>query len=128
MLKGMRIIPNSVRFRPFIASALGLTLLSCYDPNAHSSKIVRELERNGSGDLSSMTTPEIGAWFANHDDPKLVARINAECAQLRGRTDAGWTYRTAEGRSCAAAASLAPPVIPQADHAQFGSVPMLGTK
>jgi len=72
-----------------------------------------------------MTTPEIGAWFANHDDPKLVQRINAECMPLRSRADAGWMYRTAEGRACAAAEALAPPIIPEPDHSQFGSVPMM---
>lgn len=103
-------------------------MASCYDPNAQSSAVVREVESQGSGNLASMTAPEIGAWFANHNDPNLVRRIVSECASLQFRADAGWTYRTAEGRVCSAAAALAPPIIPEADHAQFGSVPMIERK
>lgn len=97
-------------------------LVGCYDPHAQSSAVVREIERNGSGDISSMTSQEVGAWLVNHNDRNLINRVAVACAPLRARAQAGWDYRTAEGRACTAAETLFFPEV-RADHSQFGSVP-----
>jgi hypothetical protein len=99
-----------------------LTTVGCYDPNAHLSPIVRAVELRGSGDLSAMTMPEIGGWLADHVDAEFVTRLNEQCAAIRSQADAGWAYRTAEGRVCAAVQALHPPVPIEIDHTQFGSV------
>lgn len=84
--------------------AIPLLLSACADPNAQNSAIVRRIEAAGSGDISSMTPPEIEQWFFRKGDPQLVASIAASCQQLEKSAAAGWDLRTAEGRSCMAAA------------------------
>lgn len=127
MLKEMWITLNLDLFRDKIKSSFAMMLLflmtACVDPNAQSSSIVRQVEAAGAGHVATMTEPEIADWLARHSDRTLIARLNTECKPLRSRAEAAWTYRTAEGRICGAAASLDAPAPPPIDHSQFGNVP-----
>ena len=91
-------------------------VLDCSDPNAQASPIVREVEANGSGNISGTTTPELAAWFAKKQE--FANHIAQECAPLYKRADANWTQRTAEGRVCTAAQSVAF-VPPKADQRRW---------
>ncbi len=91
----------------------GLTISSaCYDPHAQESAIVREIEANGSGDLSTYTAPGLGQWFSVR--PQFATRIAAECAPLARSSRANW-ITSAEGVACSAATQAAPAPIPVAD-------------
>jgi len=81
-------------------------LLNCADRNAQSSPIVREVEANGAGDVSSTTVPELTAWFGKKGQ-QFATHIAQECAPLAKAADANWAQRTAEGRVCTAAQGLA---------------------
>jgi hypothetical protein len=93
---------------------------ACYDPNAHTSAIVREVEQAGAGDISSVTSEELLRWFANQPDP-FVQKINGECNPLRSKAPAAWHMRTAEGRVCDAVAKIAPLTFTPygADHTRY---------
>jgi hypothetical protein len=80
---------------------------ACYDPNAHTSPIVREVEQAGAGDISSLTSDELARWFALQPG-SFVHKINDECNPLRSKAPAAWHMRTAEGRVCEAAGEIAP--------------------
>lgn len=90
-----------------VSIALLAGLVGCSDPNAQSSAIVREVERAGAGDASSLQMPELVQWFANQP-PTLTEKINQQCIPLRQKAPAAWHMRTAEGRICEAAGYLAP--------------------
>src|SRR3954468_13062303 len=98
--------------RRFLFLPIVIVLLSCSDPKAHQSGIVRELERAGAGDVSGSTPPEIAMWFSQHPKKKAVLdRINVQCQPLRVQADTNWTLRTAEGRICFVAQQLATPPV-----------------
>lgn len=90
-----------------------LTLGSCYDPHAQGSRIVREIEANGSGGLNTFTLQGLVAWFGER--PKFAAKINAECTPLWPASDANW-ITTAEGTACRAARIATPPPQMTADQ------------
>lgn len=92
--------------RAGIAVFFSLLAVACSDPNAHSSAIVRQVEAAGAGDISSSQVPEIASWLVRHNDRRLIATVNSECAPLRRAAPVNWTFRTAEGRVCAAVASV----------------------
>jgi hypothetical protein len=104
--------------RTLLLISICLSLGACYDPNAQSSYIVREVEAAGSGDISSLTTIEIGQWFARTNNRQLVHRVNMQCDHLRRFRSADWSMRTAEGRVCSAAQYLDMPIF-RADPTQF---------
>jgi hypothetical protein len=81
-----------------------LIQLGCYDPNAHRSQIVREVEGAGAGDLRTYTAPGLRAWFAKR--PDFAIHISTECRPLAKVAGANW-ITTAEGSSCQAAANAA---------------------
>ncbi len=80
--------------------------LACYDPHAQSSKIVREVEAAGSGDISTFTPQGLAFWFQQH--PKMALQISAECAPILKTAQANWVT-SAEGSVCQAALSNQPP-------------------
>jgi hypothetical protein len=99
-------IPRAIKLAPLIISFWGV--ISCQDPNAQQSAIVREVEYAGAGkDVSSLTPEELARWFANQP-AVFVLRVNTECKPLRIKAPAAWHMRTAEGRVCDAVLQVAP--------------------
>src|SRR3954465_2325286 len=78
--------------------------IGCYDPHAHQSKIVREVEAAGSGDLTTFTQLGLRQWFGQR--PELASRIFHECLPLMKTAQANW-ITTAEGATCQAAEGAA---------------------
>jgi hypothetical protein len=79
---------------------------ACYDPHAHDSKIVRELEAAGSGDISTYTVPGLTEWFSHR--PELATKIANECGPIAKTAPANWAT-SAEGTVCYVAIRMAPP-------------------
>ena len=94
----------------------GMTLCSCYDPNAQTSAIVREVESAGSGNLDVSSLNGLVMFLSAR--PSLAKRIDQECEPLAERADAHWV-ETAEGRACLAAHRAAPPIEWQSDKRSF---------
>jgi hypothetical protein len=98
------------------AVMLGFSILfGCYDSHAQQSKIVREVQAAGGGNLDFSTLQGLAIFFS--DRPQLATKINDECAHLTGQ-DAHWA-ETAEGRTCAAAHALLPAPIYTGDKRAF---------
>ena len=76
---------------------------ACIDPHAQNSRIVREVEANGSGDLTTYTLPDLKQWFTQR--PELAKKIAAECAPISANAQANW-LRSAEGTTCSAAMAV----------------------
>jgi hypothetical protein len=89
-----------------------VTQVACYDPHAHDSAIVRQIEANGSGDISTYTMPGLVAWFQQR--PALATAIAAECRPVSLTANANW-ITSAEGTACRAAIVTAPPPEFKAD-------------
>jgi hypothetical protein len=99
-------ILRAIKLAPLIIFCWGV--ISCQDPNAQQSAIVREVEHAGAGkDVSSLTSEELAGWFANQP-AVFVQQINSECKPLRPKAPAAWHMRTAEGRVCDAVMQVAP--------------------
>ena len=90
-----------------------IVLSGCYDPHAQGSKIVREAEANGSGNLNTFTLPGLANWFSHR--PQLATKIDGECRPLWTSGDANWVT-TAEGTVCQAARAAVPPPPVTADQ------------
>ncbi len=73
---------------------------ACYDPYAQGSKIVREVEAAGSGDLSTFSQSGLVLWFSKR--PQMAVKIYAECRPIEKTAPANWPD-TAEGSVCNAA-------------------------
>jgi hypothetical protein len=82
-----------------------LASIGCYDPRAQDSRIVREVEGNGAGDLTTYDSVSLQQWFGQH--PQLATKIAAECIWPSKHSDASWA-RSAEGTTCYAATMTAP--------------------
>ena len=93
-------------------AALVFFLNACYDSHAQDSKIVREVEAAGSGDLSTYTLQGLEQWFGER--PQLATKIAYECFPIRKTATANW-LTTAEGSVCQAAFATAPPPPMTAD-------------
>lgn len=95
--------------------ALGCLLwsgMACYDVHAQQSAIVREIEANGSGNISTYTAAGLAQWFSSR--PQLALKIARECEPISKASQANW-LTSAEGTACYAAAQASPPVNYQAD-------------
>jgi hypothetical protein len=88
-----------------LIAALGITS-ACYDPNAHQSKIVREVEAAGAGDLSTYNRQGLAQWFYHHQD--VAIRVAKECEPIAKVAPANWNT-TAEGTICTVAPFEVPP-------------------
>ena len=96
------------------ATVLAAVCLSgCYDPHAQDSRIVREVEAAGAGNLSSFTYQGLVDWFFKH--PDVTKKIAGECAAVARTAPANW-LTTAEGTTCHAAEVAAPPPQFKADQ------------
>ncbi len=87
--------------------------VSCYDPHAQESRIVREVEANGSGNISTYTAPGLSEWFSTR--PQLAKKIAGECEPIRQIAGANW-LTSSEGSVCHAAAIAQPPPEYTADQ------------
>ena len=95
------------KFKTFLTAAvLVLIQAACYDPHAQDSKIVREVEAAGSGDISRYTVPGLTEWFSHR--PQLATKIANECVPIVRSAPANWAT-SAEGTVCFVAAQMAPP-------------------
>ncbi|HEX3682122.1 MAG TPA: hypothetical protein VHU83_06220 [Bryobacteraceae bacterium] len=86
---------------------------ACYDPHAQDSKIVREVEAAGSGDISTYTVPGLAEWFSHR--PELATKIADQCAPIARTAQANWRT-SAEGTVCYVATRIAPPPPMVADQ------------
>jgi hypothetical protein len=93
-----------------------VALCGCYDPNAQTSVIVREVEAAGSGNMDVSSPIGLNTFFAAR--PELASRINTECEPLASHGDAHWA-ETAEGRICSAAHNNLPPTNWTSDGRSF---------
>jgi hypothetical protein len=84
----------------------------CYDSGAQRSAIVRYVEANGSGDLSTVTPDGIRQWFSVR--PVLATKIAEMCQPLFSASQADWPH-SAEGSVCFAARWAAPIPLIKAD-------------
>ena len=82
------------------ASIIVAIMTACHDSNEQRSPIVRLMEQNGSGDLSSFTAPGLQQWFAVR--PDLAKRVVGMCEPIAKNSTANWVT-SAEGTACAAA-------------------------
>lgn len=87
--------------------------IACYDPHAQNSKIVREVEAAGAGNLSTYTQPGLVQWFSSR--PELAKKIAAECQPISRTASADW-LTTSEGTVCHAAELMEPPPQYKADQ------------
>ena len=71
-----------------------LVLAGCYDPHAQDSKIVREVQAAGAGNLSIFNYQGLALWLA--DRPALTRKVYAECVPISRAAPANWNT-TAEG-------------------------------
>ena len=88
-----------------MTTCLGLWLIgtACTKREPHSN-IVAQVEKAGSGDLSSTPAPQIEDWFRKHRD--LAVEVDDMCKGPREKEDANWPTST-EGRVCTAAKNAA---------------------
>ncbi len=106
--------------KQFVLFAATIALMSCYDPGAQSSAVVRQIEAAGSGDISSSTELEIAQWIVSHPEKRAVLnQINEECSPLRSAGTANWAMRTAEGRVCTAVGQIASYAPREADQTAY---------
>lgn len=96
-----------------LVATLVATESACYDPHAHDSKIVREVEAAGSGDISTYTVQGLTEWFSHR--PELAKKVANECAPIAKTAPANWTT-SAEGTVCYVATRMAPPPPITADQ------------
>ena len=75
-------------------------LTSCYDPHAQESKVIRLLEINGAGDLSTFSAPGLQQWFSTR--PELAKQVAMMCGPISKTATANWAT-SAEGTACSAA-------------------------
>lgn len=78
----------------------------CYDPHAQGSRIVREVESAGAGNISTYTIPGLVQWFSHR--PELAKKVASECAPIESGAGANWGT-SAEGSVCYAATKMVPP-------------------
>lgn len=95
----------------FVLMTAGV-LAGCYDPHAQQSKIVREVEAAGAGDLSTYTEAGLVQWFSSR--PALATKIATECEPISRAATANW-LTTSEGTVCHAADLMEPPPQYKAD-------------
>lgn len=86
---------------------------SCYDPHAQDSKVVREVEAAGAGNISTYSVPGLAQWFSQR--PELATKIASECAPIEKVASASWAT-SAEGSVCYVATRTAPPAPMMADQ------------
>jgi hypothetical protein len=98
---------HSALFLAFVAMCV-----SCYDPHAQESAIVRFVELHGAGNISTYSSPGLQQWFGER--PELATRVHAMCGDLYKTSNANWAT-TAEGTTCLAARSMAPVPTIQSD-------------
>lgn len=79
--------------------------IACYDPHAQSSRIVREVEAAGSGNISTYSVPGLTEWFSQR--PEFATKIANECVLVARTAPANWTT-SAEGAACYVATKTAP--------------------
>lgn len=107
-----------MRRKVFItAIVLAIVFVSgCYDPRAQNSRIVREVEAAGAGNLSTFTYPGLVDWFSKH--PDVTKKIAGECAAAARNAPANW-LTSAEGTTCRAAEVATPPPQFKADQRKW---------
>ncbi len=98
---------------PAMIAAIVLSEAACYDPNAQQSRIVREVEAAGSGNISTYTLPGLVQWFSHR--PDLATRVANECRPIESVAGANWGT-SAEGSVCYAASKMVPPAPMIADQ------------
>lgn len=99
-----------------LATVIVLAVLSessCYDPHAQESRIVREVEAAGAGNISTYTVPGLVQWFSSR--PDLARTVAGQCAPLERAAGANWGT-SAEGSVCYAAAKMVPSPAMVADQ------------
>lgn len=102
-----------------LALMLFLLLAACYDPHAQESAIVREVEGQGAGNISTFTLPGLEQWFgATPQRREFAAHIAEECQPLTQHSGANW-QSSAEGSVCLAANRMAAAPTITADKTVF---------
>jgi hypothetical protein len=77
-----------------------LMTTACHGSRAQESRVIRLMEENGSGDLSTYTAPGLQQWFAAR--PDLAKRVVSMCEPIAKNSAANWAA-SAEGTACASA-------------------------
>jgi hypothetical protein len=72
----------------------------CYDRNAQKSEVIKLMQANGSGNLSTYTQPGLQQWFSVRQP--LAEKVAAMCDPISKNSTADWAI-SAEGTACAAA-------------------------
>jgi len=88
-----------------LSKAIGTALIlmavtSCSRQQDHESAIVRLMESNGSGDLSSYSAVGLQQWFATR--PELAKQVAGMCQSVSQKSTANWAT-SIEGTACGAA-------------------------
>lgn len=82
-----------------LLTSCGLTITSSSNNSSPvtKSKIVEQVEADGSGPLEQVSEKALYKWFQTRQE--LVLKINKQCEELRPTAPAGWGD-TPEGRVC----------------------------
>ncbi len=85
-----------------VAGALLIIVIitACHGSRVAQSRVIRLMEENGSGDLSTYSAPGMQQWFSVR--PELAKRVANLCVPLAKTSKANWAT-SAEGTACAAA-------------------------
>jgi len=107
--------------RKRIASLMLICLLwgvsnGCYDAHAQESRVVRFLEANGSGNISTFSQPGLAQWLSEHRE--VAQQAEKMCEPLYAHSPANWAP-SAEGTVCLCARSFAPPPNFQSDNQKW---------
>lgn len=82
------------------ALIVAVMMSACHGSRAHESQVVRLMQENGSGDLSTYTAPALQQWFAVR--PDLAKRVVSMCEPIAKNSRPNWAA-SAEGTACASA-------------------------
>ena len=89
-----------------IAAALVcIGVISCFHQRAEESPIIRLLERNGAGDLTTYSDVGFRQWFSAR--PAVARQVADMCAPIAKNSPANWAT-SVEGSACTAATRSAP--------------------
>ena len=79
--------------------------ISCSHQRAEESPVIRLVERNGAGDLSTYSDVGFRQWFSAR--PALARQVADMCGPLAKKSTANWAT-SVEGTACMAATRTAP--------------------
>ena len=92
-------------FKTIPAIFVCMTIVSCSHQRAEESRVIRLMEQNAAGDLSTYSDVGFRQWFSAR--PVLARQVADMCGPIAKNSTANWAT-SVEGNACTAAIRTAP--------------------